>query len=132
TCLPAFTAGRAMPQRRPEIERADEAPRTVRHDDIDARAGSGNLHRATAPRQSHFRPGIVADHRAVEIPEAVDLRAAEKSDRDSPALQPILKHLRHRDRDERGLTEFPVANRQWQDIRSGLDRSGFVDELDLR
>jgi len=47
--------------------------------------------------QSGLRVIVVADHRAVDVAEAVDLGGAEKADVDQPALQVEAEQLEHRD-----------------------------------
>ena len=90
-----------------------------------------DLRRAAAARQPHLRLVVGADHRGVEIGEAVDLRAAEEADGHAPALQPVAEHLRHRHRGERGLAQFAVADRERQHVGLGGDGAGFVDQRDV-
>ena len=47
------------------------------------------------PGSRTFGCVVVADHGAVEIAEAVDLRGAEEADVDAAALQPVGEDLRH-------------------------------------
>src|SRR4249919_3429168 len=63
-----------------------------------------------------------------QVAEAIHLRAAEKADRDAPALEPVLKHLRNRHSDERRFAQLAVADRQRQHRRLRLERPGFVNE----
>ena len=94
----AVVAALAVAERGDEVELVDEAARRLPHDDEDLAAGDRDLRRAAAAGQPHLRLVVGADHRGVEIGEAVDLRAAEEADRDAPALQPVAEHLRHRRR----------------------------------
>ena len=124
----ALVAALAVAERGDEIELADEAARRLPHDDEDLAAGDGDFRRAAAAGQPRLRLVVGADHRGVEIGEAVDLRAAEEADRDAAALQPVAEHLRHRHGGERGVAQFAVADRQRQHVRLGADGAGLVDQ----
>ena len=84
----ALATGQPVPERRHERQRLDEGARVVSHDDEDAPAAGRDLGGAAAAGQSDFGLVVRADHRAVQIAEAIDLRAAEEADRDPAALQP--------------------------------------------
>ena len=128
----AVIAALAVAERGDEVELLDEAARRLAHDDEDLAAGGGDLRRAAAAGQPHLRLVVGADHRGVEVGEAVDLRAAEEADGDAPALQPVAEHLRHRDGGQRGVAQFAVADRQRQHVGLGGDGAGLVDQRDVR
>ena len=88
--------------------------------------------RAATARQPDLRPRVVADDRAVEIAEPIDLGAAEKPDRDAPTLQPIAEHLGHRHGRQRRFAELTIPDRQRQDGRLRFDRPGLVHESQPR
>ena len=92
----------------------------------------GNLGCAAAARQPDLGLVVRPDHRAVQVAEAVDLRAAEESDRDAAALQPVLKHLRHRHRRQRRLAELAIADRQRKHRGLCFERARLVDERQTR
>jgi hypothetical protein len=64
------------------------------------------------PGRRVFGLVVVADHSGVDVAETVDLGGAEKADGDAPALKPVAEHFRHRDRGDRRVAEFAVADRQ--------------------
>ena len=57
-----------------EVELFDKSPLFEVHDDVDMQGVDGNLAGTAAPRQTHFRIGIAADHGGVQVPKAIDLR----------------------------------------------------------
>src|SRR5215211_5115069 len=98
-----MVASFAMSNRCNEVQLGDEAALALRHDDEDLAARGGDLRRAAAARQPHLRLVVGANHSGVEIGEAVDLRAAEETNSDASALQPIAKHFWHRHGGEGGV-----------------------------
>ena len=120
------------PTARREVELLDERARRLpqHHEDV-AHAGR-DLGRAAAAGQPHLRRVVVADHGAVEVAVAVDLRGAEEADVDAAALEPVREHLRHRDDRVGGLGELAVADRERQRRRLGADRAALVDEHAVR
>ena len=113
---------------RREVELLDEGALRVaeHHEHILDRCG--DLGRTTAAGQAHLRLRVVADHRAVEVAAAVDLRRAEEADVDAAALEPVREHLRHGDDRVRRLGELAVADRQRQMLGLRADRAALVDE----
>src|SRR5580704_6889308 len=106
----ALLAGPAMSQRCEEIQLGNEAARVLPHNDEDLSAGSCNLSSATTSRQPDLGTPVIADDRAVQVSEAIHLRAAQESDGYSAALQPVAKHLRHRTRGQRSLAQFAIPD----------------------
>ena len=109
--------GPAVAQRGQEIQLLHETARALPHHDEDLPAAGGDLGGAAAARQPHLGRRVIADHRAVQVAEAVHLRAAQKPDGDASALQPVAEHLRHGDRGQRRLAQFAVADRERQHVR---------------
>src|SRR5690349_5817190 len=101
-----------MTERGKEVEIPDKASRALPHDDKNPTAAGGNLGCAPAAGETNPRSRIVSDHRAIQIAEPVDLSAAEKTESDPSALQPITEHLGNRHRGQRGLAQFAVADRE--------------------
>ena len=128
----ARVAALAVAERGDERQILDERALAHRHGDEDLAAMDGDLRRAAAARQPDLRLVVGADNRRVEIGEAVDLRAAEKTDGDAAALQPIAEHLRHADGAKRRVAQLAVADRQRQRLRLGADRAALVDQRDAR
>ena len=124
-------AALAMPQRGDEVEPLDEVSFRLAHDDENLAAAGADLGRPAAARQPGARLVIGADHGGVDIGEAVDLGAAEETDRHAAALQPVAEHLHHRDGGERGLAQLPVADRERQHRRLGAERTGLVDQREI-
>ena len=75
-----------------------------------------------APGQAGPGMVVVADHRGVEVGEAVDLRRAEERDVDPAGADPVVEHLGHRDDRVGGLGQFAVSDRQRDPGRLGADR----------
>ena len=99
-----------------EVELLDEAARRrLQHDEGPPRV-RGDLRRAAGAGQARRGRCVRADHRAVEVAEAVDLRGAEEADVDAPGLQVVREHLRQRDDAGRGFGELAVADRQRQHV----------------
>ena len=117
-------------ERGDEVEPVDETAFALPHRNENLAAAIGNLGSAARSRKPHRRLVVGADHDGVQVGEAVDLRAAEKSDRDAAALQPVAEHFRHGHRRQRRLAQFAVADRERQHVRLGFDRPRFVDQLD--
>ena len=87
---PPLAAGRSVAERRQERRAAPRRPGGECRMTMKMRRQQvGDLRRAAAAGQPHLRPRVVADHRAVQVAEAIDLRAAEEPDRDAAALQPV-------------------------------------------
>ena len=95
-------------------------------------AAGGDLGGAAAARQAHLGLRVVADDGAVQVAEAVHLRASQKSDGDPAALQPVAEYLRHRDRGQRRLAQLAVADRERQHVGPRAERARFVDQVDAR
>src|SRR5215469_6761189 len=111
-----------------EVEPRYEAAHRLLHDDEYFARVAGDLGGAARARQAHARALVVADDRAVEVAEAVDLRSPEEADVDAAALQVIGEDLRQRYHAGRGFRELAVADREWQQLRPRADRAGLVDE----
>ena len=71
----------------------------------------GDLRRAAGSWQARLRVGVVADHRAVEVAETVDLGGAQEADVDAAALQPVGEDLRQ------------TARRRWRSRQARHRRS---------
>ena len=69
-----------------------------------------------------------ADHRRVDVGEAVDLRRAEEANVDATRLEPVVEDLDQADNGIGGLGEGAVADRERQVLRLGPDRARLVDE----
>ena len=82
----AVIAALAMAERSDEVDAFDKAARRLAHDDENLTAGDGYLGRTAAAGKPGLRLLVGSDHRGVEIGEAIDLRAAEKSDREALRL----------------------------------------------
>ena len=113
---------------RAEVELLHERPRRLAQHHEHLPRGGRDLGRAAGAGQPHLRAVVVADHGAVEIAEAVDLRGAEEADVDAAALEPVGEHLRDGDDEVGRLRELAVADRQRQLRRLGADRAALVDE----
>ena len=70
------------------------------------------------PGSRTFGCVVVADHRAVEVAEAVDLGGAQEADVDPAALQPVAEDLGDRDDRVGGLGQLAVADRERQVARA--------------
>src|SRR5205823_11970681 len=80
-------AARAVTDRRDEVETLDEALARLAGDDDLLAAGRRDLRRAAGARESNLRRGIRrADHRRVDVREAVELRDSEEADVDPAGL----------------------------------------------
>src|SRR3989344_1495101 len=121
-----------MADRSDEIEFVDERTRRLLENDQHALGGTGNLRRATGTRQTHFRCMVITDHGGVDVAETVDLRSAEETDVDTPALQPVAENLTGRDHGISGFRQFTITDRQWQYARLGADWARFVDQDHVR
>ena len=132
TLLRPIVAAGSVPERGYERQLVDERSQALRHGDEHLLHMHRDLGRTATARQPHLRLVIIPDHRRVEVREPVDLRTAEKTDRDPPALQPVAKHLRHRHGRQRRIAQLTIADRQRQHLRLGADRPGLVDQRDLR
>ena len=85
-------------------------------------AGAGrDLRCATGTRQADLRMVVVADHRAVQIGEPVDLRRRQEPDVDPTGLEPVGEDLGNRDHQFGGLCQLAIANREGQHVGSGCD-----------
>ena len=104
----------AEAHRRHEVDALDERPRRLaqQHDDLAARRG--DLRCPAGAGQADLRRRVVADHRRVDVGEAVDLGAAEEADVDAAGLQPVVEDLRHADHAVGRVGELAVADRQRQ------------------
>ena len=109
-------------------ELVDERARRVLDDHQRLLAGRGDLGRAAAAGKPHLGIIVGADHGAVEIGEAVDLRSPQEADVDAAALQPVGEDLRHADHCVGGLGQLAVADRERQVVRLGADRPALVDQ----
>src|SRR5690349_8461718 len=78
-----------------EVESLDEGAFLEPHDVEDALGVDGDLAGAAAAWQAHLGRSIVADDAGVQVAVAVDLRAAEQADLDTPALQIEAKQIGH-------------------------------------
>jgi hypothetical protein len=126
----AVIAALPVSERGDEVELGDKAALALPHRDEDFTAAIGDLGSAARPGEPHRRFIVGADHDRVQVGEAVDLRAAEKSDGDAAALKPVLEHFRHGHGGKRRVAQFAVADRERQHVRLGLDRTRFVDQPD--
>src|SRR5215472_10435032 len=91
-----------------EVEPRHEAARRLLHDHEHFAGMAGDLGRAARAGQAHPRALILADDRAVEVTEAVDLRRPEEADVDAAALQVMGEDLRQRYHAGRGVGELAV------------------------
>ena len=111
-----------------EVHLAHEGALRVAQQNDHAAGRARDLRRAAGAGQAHLGRVVVADHRGVDVAEAVDLRGAEEADVDPPAADPVVEHLRHRDQVLRAGGEVVVADRQRQALRARPDGAGLVDE----
>ncbi|MCY1429335.1 hypothetical protein D9M71_452490 [compost metagenome] len=121
-----------MADRGNEIEFVDKGARRLLEDDQHALGGTGNLRRATCTRQTDFRRVVITHDGGVDVAETVDLRRAEETDVNAPALQPVTENLAGRHHGVGGFRQLTVANRQWQYTWLGTDRARFVDQHHIR
>ena len=91
----------------------EAARRRLQHDEGLPRV-RGDLRRAAGAGQARLRVFVVADHGAVEIAEAIDLRRAEEADVHAPGLQLVAEDLRQRHHAAAVSRQFAIADRQWQ------------------
>jgi hypothetical protein len=123
--IPAVAGGR------PEVELIDERALRLAHDHQDPPRVDRDLARAARPGQTDLRVRIVADHRGVEVAEAVDLRAPEERDVDQTGLEVEGEQLVHR-RDGGGARDQGrIPDRKRQTLRSRTVGPRLVDELQL-
>ena len=113
-----------------KVDGFDERARVLRHDDEDLVATDSDFGRTAAAGQPHLRSAVGANDGAVQITVAIHLRAPEKADGNSAALEPIAEDFRDRDGRERRLAQFAIADGKREDVGAGLDRTAFVDEGD--
>src|SRR5690606_11018858 len=106
----AVVAALAMAEAREEVDLFDHRAARLLERDEDLAAGGGDLGGSATARQAGFRMAVVADHRGVDVAEAVELGGAEKADRDPPALQPVAEHFRDGNRGDRRVAENAVAD----------------------
>ena len=113
---------------REEVEPLDERARRLPEHDERLPAPRGDLRGPACARQPHFRPLVVADDRAVQIPVRVDLGRAQKAYVDPSALKPVAEDLGHGDHGIRRLGELAVADREREMLRLRPDRTALVDQ----
>src|SRR3982074_2773869 len=85
----------AVPKRCNERQSVHEGAPAHGHRDEDPLAMRAYFRCSATARQAHRRPGVVTNHRGVEIGVSIYLRTSQKSDGDAASLQPIAKHFRH-------------------------------------
>ena len=69
------------------------------------------------PGQPRLGVRVVADHRAVEVAEPVDLRRAEEAGIDAAGLQLVAEDLRQRHHAVGSFGQLAIADRQRQHLR---------------
>src|SRR5580704_5575494 len=92
-----------------KLQPRHEAARALFHDDQYLARVRHDLRRTAAAGQAHRGVRIVADHGAVEVAEAIDLRCAQEADIDAAALQVMGKNLRKRYHAGSRFRKLPVA-----------------------
>ena len=102
------------------------------HHDDHLPAGRRDLRGAPRPRQPDVGLVVLADHRGVDVAEAVDLGAGEEPHVDPAGLQPVVEDLGHADHRQRGVGEDAVADRQRQLLGPRVQRAGLVDQHEVR
>ncbi len=126
--LAALDSGGAVAERGEEIEFLDHGAGVVAHDDEDSTAGRGDFGSSAGAGKADFRTVIVADDGAVEVAEAIDLRATEEPDGDAAALEPVAEHFGNGDGGEGGAAELAVTDGEREHRGARGDGAGFVDE----
>ena len=106
-----------------EVHLLDKRTLRLLDDDHDLARERCDFWRAAGAGQPHGRPIVRPDYRGVDVAEAIDLRGAEKSDVDPPALEPVSEDFGRRDDSVGGISQLAVADRQWQHARPGADRA---------
>src|ERR671910_1461152 len=124
--VPAVAGGR------PEMELLDERARRLPHDHEDLPRVDRDLACTAGAGEPYLRTLVGADHRRVQVAEAVDLRAAEERDVDQPGLQVEREELEHRGHGGGNRGERRIADRQRQPPGPRPEHAGLVDELELR
>ena len=114
-----------------EVQPLDEAARGGARHHEHLPGMQRDLRRAAAARQPRGRQLVRADHGAVEVAEAVDLRGAEKAHVHASGLQVVAEYLRQRHHAGGGFGQLAVTDRQRQHVRPRADGAGFVDQHDL-
>ena len=107
-------------ERRAEVDAFDERPRRLAHDHHHLARRGRDLRRPACTRQPCPGVVVVADHRRVDVGEAVELGAAEEADVDPPGLQPVGEDLRHADDGVGRVAELAVADRQRQVVSAWI------------
>src|ERR1700691_3385812 len=80
-----------------EVELVDEGALRLPDDQKDFLGRARDLRSAAGAGQAYLGLIVTANHRGVQIGEAVDLCRPQKANVDAPSLQPIAKDLRSRD-----------------------------------
>ena len=60
------------------------------------------------------------------------MRGTEKADIHAATLQPVAKNLRRRNHRVCTFREIAIANGKWKDVRPRADRTGLVNQDDVR
>ena len=116
-----------------EIEFLDELPGVLAGDDHGPACVQGDVGGAPGPRKAHFGFVVVAPHhRRVEVPVAVNLRGAQKTQIGASALQEVQERLQHREYLRRPAHEAGVSDRDRQPDGTGPEHAGLVDEVAAR
>ena len=117
---------------RDEVDALGKRARRQLRDHERAPRVNRDFRRPPAARQPDRRPFVGADHRRVDVPVAVDLRAAQEADRDPAVLQDELEHVRHAAHHEAARHERRVADRDRHADRRRADRARFVHQHEVR
>src|SRR5207248_3112681 len=119
----------AVTHRRDEVKTLDEALGRLAGDDDHLSARRRDLRRPARARESNLRRRIRrADHRRVDVREAVELRDPEEADVDPAGLYPVVEDLDQAHDGIGRLGQNPVADREWEVAGLRADRPGLVDE----
>jgi hypothetical protein len=87
--------------------------------------------RPAAARQAHLGLPIRANDGRIEVAVAIDLGSAQKADVDQPALQVVLKEVRHGDHRGGPRHQAWVADGQRQPGGARAVDAGFVNQLQV-
>src|SRR6202035_758325 len=93
TALFSIFTALAMTNRGREIQPVDKGVQRLPENNQHFTGGTSDFGSPACPRQSDRRTSIRADHRRIDVSEAINLRSPQKPDVDPSTLKPIGKNL---------------------------------------